>query len=337
MNARVLRCLGLASIVLAVLLAAPAQAVETVVYYHTDALHSVAVVTNAQGQVIERTHYAPYGQVLNRARRDGPGYGGHEEDAATGLVYMQQRYYDPEAGRFLSADPVPAGGGSFNRYAYAANNPYRYVDPDGRASKDKSKKQVEEVNKPCTGSHIGGQACGSFGPLSPSLLQMDQGPNLFQIVGKAIATDIAYVQGLVTHNQALIDEASNGFKKEIGTKTALAAVFALGTMGRGGGAESSIGGMRPAPGTRVRPSGVPENWRIGPTETPGGVKYSDPRNAGNQVRVMQGNPNSPYPNSRGPYVRQLRNGQWLDAQGNPVSRTDPAGHIPLDQYPGYQQ
>jgi len=47
---------------------------------------------------------------------------------------MQQRYYDPQAGRFLSTDPVPAdgNGGSFNRYEYAKDNPYRYTDPDGR-------------------------------------------------------------------------------------------------------------------------------------------------------------------------------------------------------------
>jgi uncharacterized protein RhaS with RHS repeats len=47
---------------------------------------------------------------------------------------MQQRYYDPESGRFLSADPVQVGGNgeSFNRYAYANDNPYRYTDPDGR-------------------------------------------------------------------------------------------------------------------------------------------------------------------------------------------------------------
>jgi RHS repeat-associated protein len=40
-------------------------------------------------------------------------------DADTGLVYMQQRYYEPVAGRFLSVDPVAteAGtGSSFNRY-----------------------------------------------------------------------------------------------------------------------------------------------------------------------------------------------------------------------------
>jgi hypothetical protein len=38
-------------------------------------------------------------------------------------------------GRFLSVDPVvtDANSGSlFNHYAYANNNPYKYIDPDGR-------------------------------------------------------------------------------------------------------------------------------------------------------------------------------------------------------------
>jgi uncharacterized protein RhaS with RHS repeats len=45
---------------------------------------------------------------------------------------MQQRYYDPVAMRFLSVDPVAASPLSFNRYWYAANNPYKNIDPDGR-------------------------------------------------------------------------------------------------------------------------------------------------------------------------------------------------------------
>lgn len=45
---------------------------------------------------------------------------------------MQQRYYDPYAGRFLAVDPVAASPGSFNRYWYANNNPYKYTDSDGR-------------------------------------------------------------------------------------------------------------------------------------------------------------------------------------------------------------
>lgn len=128
--------LGWLALLLAVL-AQTAPAAETVVYYHTDALRSVSVVTNAQGQVIERTYYAPYGAVLNRPLRDGPGYTGHREDAETGLVYMQQRYYDPGIGRFLSVDPVTTdakSGDNFNRYWYARNNPYTLTDPDGRWS-----------------------------------------------------------------------------------------------------------------------------------------------------------------------------------------------------------
>lgn len=43
-----------------------------------------------------------------------------------------QRYYDPAIGRLLSRDPATS---EFNRYDYAANNPYRFTDPDGRKPK----------------------------------------------------------------------------------------------------------------------------------------------------------------------------------------------------------
>lgn len=48
---------------------------------------------------------------------------------------MQQRYYDPVAGRFMSVDAVLTDantGTSFNRYVYGNNSPYKYIDPDGR-------------------------------------------------------------------------------------------------------------------------------------------------------------------------------------------------------------
>jgi uncharacterized protein RhaS with RHS repeats len=49
---------------------------------------------------------------------------------------MQARYYDPVIGRFYSNDPVGFSNvHNFNRYAYANNNPYKYVDPDGRESR----------------------------------------------------------------------------------------------------------------------------------------------------------------------------------------------------------
>lgn len=48
---------------------------------------------------------------------------------------MQQRYYDPSIGRFLSVDPVTAYDKpitNFCRYCYARNDPYKFTDPDGR-------------------------------------------------------------------------------------------------------------------------------------------------------------------------------------------------------------
>lgn len=114
--------------------AAPSLA-QTVEYIHTDALGTPIAVSNAAGVVIERSEYEPYGQLLNRPLTDGPGFTGHVQDAATGMTYMQQRYYDPAIGRFLSVDPVTAYSnpiGAFNRYWYVNNNPYRFKDLDGR-------------------------------------------------------------------------------------------------------------------------------------------------------------------------------------------------------------
>jgi uncharacterized protein RhaS with RHS repeats len=54
---------------------------------------------------------------------------------------MQARYYNPVIGRFYSNDPLDSIGHlskrdlhGFNRYAYANNNPYKYIDPDGEDS-----------------------------------------------------------------------------------------------------------------------------------------------------------------------------------------------------------
>lgn len=113
----------------------PISTAQTVTYIHTDALGSVVAETDENGNVIKRYDYEPYGGVVGGQVADGPGYTGHVSDAATGLSYMQQRYYDPMIGRFLSTDPVVSdvnAGANFNRYKYAANNPYTFKDPDGR-------------------------------------------------------------------------------------------------------------------------------------------------------------------------------------------------------------
>ncbi|MET0116025.1 MAG: RHS repeat-associated core domain-containing protein [Sedimenticola sp.] len=63
---------------------------------------------------------------------------------------MNGRVYDPELGRFLSADPhvqSPANAQSLNRYSYALNNPLSYTDPSGYFFKKLFKKIVKGVKK----------------------------------------------------------------------------------------------------------------------------------------------------------------------------------------------
>jgi RHS repeat-associated protein len=119
----------------------------TISYLHTDALGSPIAKTNASKVNIQPTKYEPYGLML-RPNDDRVGFTGHLMDSASGLTYMQQRYYDPGVSRFLSVDPVTADanlGTNFNRYWYANNNPYRFTDPDGRYSCDGTKSQCGQV------------------------------------------------------------------------------------------------------------------------------------------------------------------------------------------------
>ena len=128
-----------ASLAVATLSAAPAVA-DTVTYFHNDLVGSPMASTNQAGQVVWRETYRPYGdrQRLEPASSANEiWFTSRKEDPRTELIYMGARYYDPRIGRFLSPDPVgfiASNIHSFNRYAYANNNPYRYKDPDGRVA-----------------------------------------------------------------------------------------------------------------------------------------------------------------------------------------------------------
>lgn len=117
------------------------QQVLSTTYYHTDAAGSPVVATDENGDVKWREQYRPYGDKMvdDLAAEDNTrGFTGHKFDRETGLTYMGARYYDPIVGRFMAIDPIgykESNIHSFNRYAYANNNPYGYVDPDGRAAK----------------------------------------------------------------------------------------------------------------------------------------------------------------------------------------------------------
>jgi RHS repeat-associated protein len=118
-----------------------AHAAEQVFYYHLDAQGSPVVATNQAGEVVWRETYRAYGtrQLNQDGGQNRIGFTGKPQDTGTGLSYYGARWYDANLGRFISPDPagfVETNPVSFNRYAYANNNPVRYVDPDGRWAED---------------------------------------------------------------------------------------------------------------------------------------------------------------------------------------------------------
>ncbi|MBI1176387.1 hypothetical protein GC207_02995 [bacterium] len=106
-------------------------------YYHPDHLGSSSLMTDGNGAVAEHYEYSAYG----RERANGTAapdashrFTGQIFDAEVGLYYYGARYYDADLGRFIQADtiiPDYFDPQSWNRYAYANNNPIKYTDPTG--------------------------------------------------------------------------------------------------------------------------------------------------------------------------------------------------------------
>lgn len=120
----------------------PAHAGDKITYYHNDALGSPVAATNQLGQVVWRETYKPHGERTTNATASATNkvwFTGKQEESALGINYFGARWYHPEVGRFLVIDPAgvaPDNLYSFNRYAYANNNPLGFFDPDGRDSQE---------------------------------------------------------------------------------------------------------------------------------------------------------------------------------------------------------
>ena len=135
------------------------------VYYRTNVHGDVKELVNVFGESLERYDYNAYGaedEDYNPFRRmfgkksvyNPFRYTGEYTDSETGLVYLRNRMYDPETGRFISEDThwnidnciygdhatntpdITAIAQSSNLYVYCINNPVRYIDNSGRNAKD---------------------------------------------------------------------------------------------------------------------------------------------------------------------------------------------------------
>ncbi|PXW24944.1 RHS repeat-associated core domain-containing protein [Paraburkholderia caballeronis] len=109
---------------------------ETRVYhYHTDTAGTAVALTDEAGNVVWRGRYRAWGHptlhewgesaVLQPLR-----YAGQYADDETALCYNGARFYDPDAGRYVSPDRTAPAGASPYRYA---PNPLTWCNPLGTA------------------------------------------------------------------------------------------------------------------------------------------------------------------------------------------------------------
>ncbi|MDA0207571.1 MAG: RHS repeat-associated core domain-containing protein [Acidobacteria bacterium] len=272
----------------------------------TDHLGSTRLVTDdsATPAVISRYDFFPFGEEIpdSYGRRGSvTGYGdsggfdqlftAKERDDESGLDYFLARYYSGVLGRFTSADPLLSSGRagdpqSWNRFAYARNNPLRYVDPTGLDYYDQNgnrigtdgnqngdhyvvtdKKEIKQIRK---------------ADKNGSLTATGQVSSAVRLPGQAVRTEIG--AAVDRSNGPAPGDPTGGFHEECG-------VFGLDASGN----QTAI----PAAPGPANTAGV------GGAQIDVGMP-SDPANA-NVLQSVQGNyhvhPSGSYPNGQPAFVQ----------------------------------
>lgn len=125
-------------------------------YLHPDSLGNISVITDKNGAHKQFTSYDPFGGVeYSRTKRiyggepafHSSGFLGKERNSTAGLTpgshsYISHRLLDHMHGRWLREEPLVFGvvpelqflqePGRLNSYSYSFNNPFKYVDKDGK-------------------------------------------------------------------------------------------------------------------------------------------------------------------------------------------------------------
>jgi RHS repeat-associated protein len=224
-----------------------------------------------------------------------------------GLSNFHNRWEDPALGRFLSVDKESSDPDQVDKSPYAVfwNNPLKYDDPDGncpRCIKAIAKTAIKSVAKG----------------------KVDLG-EIYDAV-EAVKTIVDPSASLVTKAVAVFDLVSPVSSKEI--KAVSKIVDGAGDAKK---AQKLIGPARDA-GAAVTKQ-VPSNYTMKTTKKNDATHFVDPENPkANNVRVMQGKPNSPNKSQQTEHVKHTKNGKVVDKHGKPSDREAQEAHIKKEEF-----
>ncbi|HEX5066857.1 MAG TPA: RHS repeat-associated core domain-containing protein, partial [Myxococcota bacterium] len=177
---------------------------EDIYDVHSDHLDTPRMLTDDAGVPSWRASYEAFGRAHVSTDPDGtpvttdPGitfnlrFPGQYEDAESGLHYNRHRYYAPDVGRYISADPIgqfgmlaedrlliptiPLDVTGSNIYQFASLNPLNKWDPDGLQSRTPAQGQKPNSRQTYTDGK-GGQTVRDFGADGKASRDVDYGHN----------------------------------------------------------------------------------------------------------------------------------------------------------------
>jgi RHS repeat-associated protein len=324
-----------------------------------DVRGSVAVTVPRGSSVVTSNWWAPYG-ARRGSRVDTVGtrgYLGQAEDVGSGLTYLNNRYYDPQLGVFLSVDPLVATTG--DPYLYAAGNPTTLSDPSGLMALPGGEWLCE-----------GGGVMGCSNP-SVKDYMFNSSKNLWDDIngrartpgvigtGCSLGTDSRGVcvssslRPISTLTDVVFDPDSCSSFWSWSCAFEVAGIIPWGKAAKAGRflkwgdeaadsadlvhdidkATNTAGGWLDDAATAK----VPSEWGPGAATKKGvGTRWTDPANPGNGVRIDQGNPLNTQVTQQVDHVVVRYNGQVIGRNGQPISgsiaQNAEQAHIPLSEW-----
>ena len=83
---------------------------------------------------VQSFSYTAFGEQMGNVKVSGFSYNAEAFDAATGMLNLRARQYEPALGRFSAKDFIKGNAFtplSLNRYSYGINSPIIHTDPSG--------------------------------------------------------------------------------------------------------------------------------------------------------------------------------------------------------------